>query len=111
MHSYQQFTPGGSTNTSRMIKYITEYNEIYGIQGAAKTCFCIPNKYDKNTPGSDSSSNRISYSRRISQVINNSKGGKTQYGNYYLGESSNINYLGKIQGMPGGSGAPPLNRF
>jgi hypothetical protein len=33
------------------------------------------------------------------------------YGNFYLGKPLNINYLGRIEGMPGGSGMPPINRF
>jgi hypothetical protein len=111
MHSYQQFTPGGRSDTSRIIKYISEYNALYGTEGEIKTCFCIPDKFDKNTPGSDSSSAKVSYATRIAQVIQASRGGKTQYGNFYLGEPLNVNYLGRIQGMPGGSGMPPKNRF
>jgi hypothetical protein len=38
-------------------------------------------------------------------------GWRTQYGNFYLGKSLNLNYLGKMEGMPGGSGKPPLNQF
>jgi hypothetical protein len=38
-------------------------------------------------------------------------GGSTQYGNNYLGELLNLNYLGKMAGMPGGSGMPPSNKF
>lgn len=111
MHSYQQFTPGGRSDTSRIIKYISEYNALYGTEGGIKTCFCIPDKFDKNTPGSDSSSAKVSYATKISQVIQSSRGGKVQYGNFYLGEPLNVNYLGRIQGMPGGSGMPPRNRF
>ena len=43
--------------------------------------------------------------------MNSTKGGKMQYGNFYLGEQLKINYLGRIQGMPGGSGSPPVNKF
>ena len=51
----------------------------------------------------DSSSQKIN---RISRVS-----GKTQFGNFYLGQPLNINYLGRMEGMPGGSGMPPVNRF
>ena len=71
----------------------------------------IADKYDKNTIGSDSPSLKISNNRRISQIINFSKGGKTQYGNFYLGQPLNLNYLGRAEGMPGGSGMPPRNKF
>jgi hypothetical protein len=111
MHSYQQFTPGGRRDTSRIIKYISQYNAIYGTEGKINTCFCIPNKYDKNTPISDSPSARVSYATRISQLIQSTKGGKVQYGNLYLGEPLNVNYLGRVEGMPGGGGMPPKNRF
>jgi len=37
--------------------------------------------------------------------------GRTQYGNFYLGQSLNINYLGRMEGMPGGSGKAPKNIF
>ena len=111
MYSYRQFTPGGRKDTSRMIKYVAQYNELYGIEGKINTCYCIPEKYDKNTPGSDSPSARVSYATRITQVIKNAKNGKTQYGNFYLGQPLNVNYLGRMEGMPGGSGMPPVNRF
>jgi len=110
MHPQQKFLPGSRINTSR-IKYVAEYNAMYGIKGQINTCFCIPNKYDKNTPGSDSSSAKVSYATRIAQVINSKKGGNLHYGNFYLGQPLNINYLGRVEGMPGGSGMPPINRF
>jgi len=36
-------------------------------------------------------------------------GGSTQFGNFYLGQPLNINYLGRMEGMAGGSGKPPSN--
>jgi len=110
MYSYGHFKPGGKQNTSRIINYVALYNTLFPNLEQIN-CYCIPNKYDKNTPGSDSPSSKVSYSTRISQLINSTKGGKTQYGNFYLGEPLNINYLGRIQGMPGGSGSPPVNKF
>lgn len=110
MYSYKGFTPGSSKNTSRMISYVSNYNALFP-NSKQIDCYCIPSKYDKNTPSSDSSSWRVSYNRRIAYIINNTKGGKTQYGNLYLGEPLNINYLGKMEGMPGGSGMPPVNKF
>jgi len=111
MYSYQTFTPGGRKDTSRMIKYVAEYNNTYGTNGKFNNCFCIPDKYDKNTPGSNSPSIRFTYATRISQLIQVIKGGKIQYGNFYLGQPLNVNYLGRVEGMPGGSGMPPVNRF
>jgi hypothetical protein len=110
MYTYNHFRPGGRTNTSRIITYVAEYNHLNkGL--ITKNCLCIPEKYDKNTPSSYGVSSKVSYATRISQIIQSAKGGKTQYGNFYLGEPLNVNYLGRIAGMPGGSGVPPLNRF
>jgi hypothetical protein len=110
MYSYGHFRPGGGNSTSRIIKYVAEYN-ANSNNAAINTCFCIPNKYDKNTPGSDAASARVSYARRISGIITQTKGGTTQFGNFYLGQPLQINYLGRTEGMSGGSGMPPINRF
>lgn len=110
MYSYNHFKPGGSRDTSRMIHYVAEYN-MANQDKQIDSCLCVPFKYDKNTPGSDSPSIKVSYARRISAIIQSTKGGTTQYGNFYLGQSQNVNYLGKMEGMPGGSGKPPVNRF
>ena len=48
---------------------------------------------------------------RLSGVINNTVGGSTQFGHYYLGEPVRFNFLGRVEGQPGGSGAPLRNRF
>lgn len=64
----------------------------------------------------------ISYKMRLSQVLKldsssqivnkiSRMSGKTQFGNFYLGQPLNINYLGRMEGMPGGSGMPPKNKF
>ena len=47
---------------------------------------------------------------RISNIVRNSIGGKTHFGNYYKVQPV-FNYLGKIEGQPGGSGAPIRNRY
>jgi hypothetical protein len=64
----------------------------------------------------------ISYKRRISQILKldgysqqvnriSRMSPKIQFGNFYLGQPLNINYLGRSEGMSGGSGKPPINRF
>ena len=109
MQSQTQFIPGGRSKSSRMITYVAEYNSMF--PQATIPCSCINNNYVKNIPGSDSPSVNVSYNARISQIINYSKGGKSQYGNFYLGQPLQLNYLGRYEGMPGGSGMPPLNKF
>lgn len=108
MYSYQSFTPGSRSNTSRIINYVAESN---AVNGNINTCYCIPDKYDKNTPGSDAASTRVSNATRTAQIIKSKKGGTPQYGNFYLDQPLNLNYLGRIEGMPGGSGKAPTNRF
>jgi len=80
-----------------------------------------PKNYKINRNFNTNYSNQ-SYKMRLSQVLKldgNSQNintisrisGKTQFGNFYLGQPLNINYLGRMEGMPGGSGTAPKNRF
>jgi hypothetical protein len=115
MTSYQQFTPGKKSNTRKIIQYIAQYNAAIATRKDLQplTCACTQDKFDKSLSyaGSDSPSVRVSNSMRVSQIVNFSKGGKTQYGNFYLGQPLNVNYLGRTEGMSGGSGTAPKNRF
>jgi len=110
MFHQRQFTPGKKSNSTRMINYVAAYNAVFP-NSQQLDCVCIPDKYNKSVPGSDSPSIKFSNNRRISQIINYSKGGKSQYGNFYLGQPLNVNYLGRTEGMPGGSGSAPTNKF
>ena len=103
MRSYQSFVPGRKSTCQKVIKYADQHN------GLNKDFACIQPTYDKFVTGSDSPSSRVSNNIRVSQIIKYSKGGKTQYGNFYLGQPLNLNYLGRMEGMPGGSGSPPSN--
>ena len=71
---------------------------------------------------SNTNFSNLSYKMRLSQVLKldsysqvtnriSRMAGKTQFGNFYLGQPLNVNYLGRMEGMPGGSGSPPVNRF
>ncbi len=121
MSSYQGFMPGKRSNMRKMIRYTAEYNLYYDVNSKLnnsfnqyynpKNCFCIPDNYDKYVVGSDSPSIKVSNKQRIAQIINYSKGGRSEYGNFYLGPPLNVNYLGRMEGMPGGSGMPPKNSF
>jgi len=103
MYSYRQFTPGKKSEARKIINYLSLARDN------SKVCKCYQEEYKKNT--SNSIANNISNSQRIAQVINSSVGGSTQFGNYYLGEPAVFNYLGRVEGQPGGSGAPIRNRF
>lgn len=110
MYSQTQFGPGKNSNSRRMIKYVTEYNLLFP-NATQLNCVCIPDKNYKNVIGSESASTRDSYNTRISQIIKSKLGGSTQYGNFYLGQPLSLNYLGRNEGMPGGSGSAPKNKF
>jgi hypothetical protein len=111
MYSQQSFTPGKKSGSSKMINYVAAYNGNFPNEKQFNCSRCKADNYDKFTIGSDSPSTRVSNNIRISQIVNFSKGGKTQYGNFYLGQPLNINYLGRMEGMPTGSGQPPRNTF
>ena len=117
MQSLQNFMPGKRSNMRKMIRYTAEYNFYYNRTNAISgyknynpsKCICIPDNYVKYVVGSDSPSTRVSNNVRIAEIVNYSKGGKSQFGNFYLGQPLNVNYLGRMEGMPGGSGSPPKN--
>lgn len=111
MYSQQSFTPGKKSGSSRMINYVAAYNALFPNAQQLTCAQCVADRYDKFVIGSDSPSIRVSNNIRNSHIIKYIKGGKTQYGNFYLGQPLNINYLGRMEGMPGGSGAPPRNFF
>jgi hypothetical protein len=115
MTSYQQFTPGKKSNSRKIIQYIAEFNAAYAANPNVQplNCACVQDKYDKNLSyaGSDSPSVRIPNKMRVAKIVNTLKGGRTQYGNFYLEQPLNVNYLGRMEGMPGGSGTAPKNTF
>jgi hypothetical protein len=45
------------------------------------------------------------------QPIGRINGGTTHFGNFYLGQSLTLNFLGRSPGQPGGGGSPPRNKF
>jgi hypothetical protein len=107
MYSYTHFTPGSKKRCSKMINYVSQMNAI--SPDNIKTCDYSTNEIKK--PSSQQVSSNISNKQRISQTIISSIGGRTQFGNYYLGQPVVANYLGRYEGQPGGSGTPLRNRF
>lgn len=105
---YRHFTPGGNSDTRRIIKY----TDLYAAQKQSQAelnCVCRGKTYNKDLP----QPNSVNTSRRMimAQRIKSSPGGNLQYGGYYLGESPAYNYLGRVAGQPGGSGSAPKNQF
>ena len=120
------YYPGNNTNKSRRVLYNAQYNYIKNMlnvnsqenafyypalqQQQELECNCqlinnmnIPNPY---TNPNESKATRIS---RIIKRTSNS--GKFNFGNSYLGNGFQINYLGRTPGQSGGSGKAPKNRL
>ena len=75
-------------------------------------CYCQRNVF-KNASAEPNSA-FFTRSQKIANTLNSVyKGGRIQYGNTYLGTFNGfgLNYLGRLEGMPGGSGAPFKNKF
>ncbi len=53
----------------------------------------------------------LSGSSQYSRPVTRFNRGSTQFGNSYLGKPVSLNYLGRAEGMPGGSGTSPGNRY
>jgi hypothetical protein len=104
MRSYQQFTPGKKSNSSKLFLYRNPEN----FQTCPKFTCGIEN-YTNTSFNSNSTYSNISGNRRIAQVISSTLGGRTHFGNFYLNEPVQVNYLGKTPGQPGGSGRPLSN--
>ena len=104
------------------------------ITGAFYKCKCVfSNKpvhvhlnrsavYKKNNQSSSNNSN-ISHKQRTANrlILDGSShnvvriarlnSGITQFGNFYLKQPLTLNYLGRMEGQPGGGGSPPKNQF
>lgn len=105
------FSPGTSMDNSyRMIRFISVYNATHPNSNQ-ECCLCKLGKFDKNTPGITLASENTSTATRISRIIRLNQCKTIQYGNSYLGTPINLNYLGKFEGMSGGSGSAPKNKF
>ena len=66
-----------------------------------------------NTSNSLRKARRLCLSGNSQQtnVISRFNTGNTQFGNFYLGQPLQVNYLGRHEGMPGGSGTAPKNKY
>ena len=96
--SRTQFTPGKKSSIRNLI------NNIY----LHPSCnFCIQEKVNKMKTGYNSPLQ--TQATRITQIITGTLGGRTTFGNF--GVPANINYLGGIEGQPGGSPRPHRNTF
>lgn len=107
MEHYRRPKPGQRCS----FKKILFYNQHISSQGNILPCQYTENLTDDRFSFNTNYGN-ISKNMRISQLVNiPSLGGKIHYGNFYLNQPIELNYLGRTQGQPGGSGAPLRNSF
>jgi hypothetical protein len=71
------------------------------------TCVCVQNKV-LNVQSANNNPQQTTV-ERISQQLQLPLGGRISFG--IAGVQTPLNYLGTRDGQPGGSGAPPRNRF
>ena len=104
MRSYQHFNPGRRSNASKLILY-TQLQHV----NVCPNFTCGSENLTSSSYDSNSNVSNISANQRIAQVISSTLGGKLRFGNFYLNEPINVNYLGRTPGQPGGSGRPLRN--
>jgi len=93
----QSFIPGAGPRFSKLYKNVFKYD----------TCNCIQQKVNNVKTGWNNPTQ--TENMRIAQTLTNTLGGKITWGNY--GISSKVNYLGRVEGQPGGSLKPLRNQF
>lgn len=125
--SARQFTPGAKAQWSRMIRYNAVYNQLRTslnnnptnpifyyppyLQQKEIICNCFNNVEKKSSPASQGNEGNMSQNMIFSQLIRTPRNGSVTFGNFYLGEPLTLNYLGRMEGQPGGGGAPLRNQF
>jgi hypothetical protein len=96
----RRFIPGGSH--PRFTKLYT-----YTVYKNYDTCNCIQEKANQIKTGWNDASQ--TENDRITQILSNNLGGKITFGNF--GIPAKVNYLGRVEGQPGGSLQGLKNRF
>lgn len=82
-------------------------NNTYLIYKKYESCRCIQPYYSKNKTGYNNPLQTTNM--RISQSVTNNLGGRITFGNF--GTPAIVDYLGSIEGQPGGSLRPLRNKF
>jgi hypothetical protein len=114
-------------NKTRKIQYNAVYNELRrnlnndptiptfyypsSVQQQTLTCNCYANVMKKIDPTNNPSLNTPRYLKYSHMLRNYTYYGKVQYANASAGIPIKVNYLGKTEGQPGGSGTAPKNRL
>jgi hypothetical protein len=107
MTSRTKFAPGNNKlGCQKLIQYAEIINNNPNNPNSKQCIYTNYQIIDKSTTKPN-----ISTNQRAAQIINTAIGGNTHFGNYYLGEPVVFNFLGRVEGQIGGSGAPLRNRF
>lgn len=101
------FTPGKKAHLRRLIEYQSKIESQLVAGNPYYFCNCFSERFDKQYNGTNNPFQ--TENERISQILSNSLGGRITFGNF--GQPYQIDYLGNIEGQPGGSKKPPRNKF
>jgi len=96
----KKLADGGQTLSPTQSPYYVEANPH-------RFCECYQNKVNFAIQGYNDASQSIYM--RVSQLVTLPLGGKVVFGDF--GKPFQLTYLGGIEGQPGGSPAPPRNKF
>jgi hypothetical protein len=84
--------------------------ETNNLDNSNNSC-CPKNDYEGKQFTSQSTTTNRSYLQRTATYLKSARGGKPVFVYFNLGEPFVVNYLGRVEGQSGGSGAPLRNRF
>jgi hypothetical protein len=98
--SYQSYVPARKAHIRKLIE--RQYLNI--LDDTDFYCECQRPERVLNKQGYNDST--ITNNMRIAQIISSNLGGRITFG-----DASNINYLGGIEGQPGGLPRPLRNKF
>ncbi len=77
----------------------------------SNTCCNTNHDYEGKLFTSQSTTSNRSYLQRTATYLKSARGGKPVFVYFNLGQPFVVNYLGRVEGQSGGSGAPLRNRF
>jgi hypothetical protein len=101
---YSYYNLKNNTGPIKKYKKLIEYADFVKYEN----CVCQPEigKNESANPNSSYNSRNL----RVSQTINTTRGGRIQFGDI-SSRPLTLNYLGRLEGMSGGGGAPIKNKF
>jgi hypothetical protein len=85
--------------------------DISALNADPNNSCCPRNDYEGKQFTSQSTTINTSYLQRTAAYLKSARGGKPVFVYFNLGQPFVVNYLGRVEGQSGGSGAPLRNRF